>query len=606
MRPRKMRSSKAEQMRTILAAFASVRMSPLAFLTAILKSRGPAFERSRNQFYRDRSDHLFNELIDEIWSTRKGKERLEGWMQEETRALDLVCKEISRGMESSKQKLLMSSSQVNLAYLSSWSVNESIQHATLPVYWLRILDSATRSELRDRKDITTVISCDPYLYGQNLVSAQVLHIRSQAANQIQHGLGVFAWATGASRQLIEVLGSCQLTTGYTTIGEVIKKLGEECLEAARVVVETKPHGFSYDNYNASHSQHVEQRPGAPSKVQSGTFPFIYELYNARMEDMLLEPMAQRFKQATPLTFDDISPLTEQSESFQWQCTVHVIRVLTTYHESFSTYATHPLLQYKDRRRLPKHHQTKYYPMRITTIEEASTNGNLQVHDDAYLVHCLIMRRGDLDPWTRREIFQLGIGLFHLVMNLIWLIHKKYAGSIQQAGTLTYFFALLDKVRLGKEKPDYHTLLATLDQILDGLLLHGWILHCGKSSLDNFARTKPSAESLIDVAKIILTKCATPLPSPPPSVAQPATADILNQNIRLITRELLYVRELVRAIHDGDFGRVEDIFPDLARIFRGGGSHNYSNEILHYLYNVKKVWTPAFASVSSLLCNTATD
>ncbi|KAJ7586467.1 hypothetical protein C8J56DRAFT_1051828 [Mycena floridula] len=121
-------------------------------------------------------------------------------------------------------------------------------------------------------------------------------------------------------------------------------------------------------------------------------------------------------------------------------------------------------------------------MRISTIQEASTSGNIQVHDDAYLVQlrqskeegsrlvryviplfgdlltllrtrsCVIMRRGDLTAWTRHEVFQLGMGLFHLVMNLIWLIHKK---------------------------------------------------------------TKPSPSDLISIAKIILITCATLMPSQPP-------------------------------------------------------------------------------------------
>jgi hypothetical protein len=55
-----------------------------------------------------------------------------------------------------------------------------------------------------------------------------------------------------------------------------------------------------------------------------------------------------------------------------------------------------------------------------------------------------------------------------------------------------------------------------------------------------------------------------------------------------------VLELVNAISAGDFGRIEDILPDLACIFRGAGSNNYSTEILHLIFNLKEVWTPEFA------------
>ena len=37
------------------------------------------------------------------------------------------------------------------------------------------------------------------------------------------------------------------------------------------------------------------------------------------------------------------------------------------------------------------------------------------------------------------------------------------------------------------------------------------------------------------------------------------------------------------------------------VFRGAGSNNYASEILHWLYNVKNVWTPKFACVVISLC-----
>ncbi|KAF9226185.1 hypothetical protein BS17DRAFT_776850 [Gyrodon lividus] len=47
----------------------------------------------------------------------------------------------------------------------------------------------------------------------------------------------------------------------------------------------------------------------------------------------------------------------------------------------------------------------------------------------------------------------------------------------------------------------------------------------------------------------------------------------HRNLRVLTCDLLYVLELVHATSKGDFG-----------------SNNYCSEILHFLYNLKKVWT----------------
>jgi hypothetical protein len=54
----------------------------------------------------------------------------------------------------------------------------------------------------------------------------------------------------------------------------------------------------YDNINISMSIFVEQRSGAPAKVQSGTFPILYEIRNPNPEHMRLAPTLLRAKQAS--------------------------------------------------------------------------------------------------------------------------------------------------------------------------------------------------------------------------------------------------------------------------------------------------------------------
>ena len=71
-------------------------------------------------------------------------------------------------------------------------------------------------------------------------------------------------------------------------------------------------------------------------------------------------------------------------------------------------------------------------------------------------------------------------------------------------------------------------------------------------------------------------------------------DRVHQNLRLFTRDLLYMTELVRAISDGDISRIEDMLPILAMMFRGAGGNSYCSEILHFILNLKHIWTPEFA------------
>ncbi|KAG1873854.1 hypothetical protein F4604DRAFT_1515962, partial [Suillus subluteus] len=77
-------------------------------------------------------------------------------------------------------------------------------------------------------------------------------------------------------------------------------------------------------------------------------------------------------------------------------------------------------------------------------------------------------------------------------------------------------------------------------------------------------------------------------------------DTAQHNLQLLTRDLLYVLELTSATSAGDWGWIEDILRDLAMIFHGAGSNNYCSEILHFLFNLKKIWTPEFACEILLL------
>lgn len=422
------------------------------------------------------------------------------------------------------------------------------------------------------------------------------------------------------------------------------------------------HMFCYDNLNLSTSIFTEQRGASgPSKVTSGTFGIIYSVRNGVPEHMELAPLMERFRKTTGLKFnEDLRPTEDQYNSFQSQLKIVIVRALTTYAPGFNSYSNNPLLQHKPRRAIPAGYVTKQFPLRVTTIEEASIDGNLLYHDEVYLNllkrdtdslskyaipssndqltnsrirSCFLNRDQDTNAWNRREVFTLGIGLFHLCLNLVWVVLHTHRGTLAQTGSLTYFFKILDKTRLGGDHPDYHSLLAALQQILNGLLLNAWRQECGETNLEQFSKSEPSAEDLLAIADKILADYASPLrhkdredgestattnpanptcsdsddsdteeehshrPAFPPSPAASSTTpprDTIYENTRLLTRDLLYISELVRAVSDGDIGRIEDFLPQLAMMFRGAGSNNYCTEILHFILNLKHVWTPEFA------------
>jgi len=268
-----------------------------------------------------------------------------------------------------------------------------------------------------------------------------------------------------------------LSVGYTPVLNAISSLATRCIELA-VNVGSGIHVFCYDNVNLSTSIFVEQRGASlPAKVTSGTFAVLYKVCNGNREDMRLTSIIERFKRAKGLEYNhDLEPTEIQRASFYFQLEVVVVRVLTKYVNGFKSYFMDQSLQHKSRRAIPKGHITEQFPLRATTIEEATVRGNLLFHDDIYVTQLKrsvdelsdfaipsindqltnspicsgqILRARDSNAWERREVFQLGFGLFHLCLNLVWALLHVHCGSLGDTGSLTVFFCFAGENSSGR-------------------------------------------------------------------------------------------------------------------------------------------------------------
>lgn len=133
------------------------------------------------------------------------------------------------------------------------------------------------------------------------------------------------------------------------------------------------------------------------------------------------------------------------QSYASQMAVTIVCILTKYVQGFETQAPNTLLHHIPHWPLPPRPKTIFYPLPATTMEEASIDGNLLVHDDVYLVQLkwpsdelnklavptlnvplmntwicsrqLIFKK-DISHLECCEIFQLAFGSFHLAMNLL--------------------------------------------------------------------------------------------------------------------------------------------------------------------------------------------
>ncbi|KAF9470445.1 hypothetical protein BDN70DRAFT_821376 [Pholiota conissans] len=548
-------------------------------------------------FYRDTNAANIHRLLDLILENKKGSKIMKKWMY--PHAVSLVCETIHTEMEAAKKYLFMTTAQTSPEFIETWDINaimDPISQDITPT-WTSVLQAATESRFSQCKK-----SDKPDLFRkttQHIISTQVHYRRSSCSAKVQIGLGLMAWSTGASKNLINVLHKAGLSKSYTSIGKTISSLHKFSIEQAREI-SRGPHVSTYDNINIPSSDRLEQCPDAMAKMQIGTLPTLYALDNVDPNHLKLAPILENLKKACSLKLGDLRPSKDAAMAYLFQTSVNIVKVLFKYSNSENlsdALVNHPDLQHKPRRPLPKNHKTRCFPLAISTIEEASVVGNLHL-TNSRIRSCQILRAKDVNSWERREVFQLAFGTFHMVMNLIWALLHMHRGSLSQHGSLAYYFAVLEKARLGKDRPEYYPLLAALTQVIDGLIVNSWRSECGYHSLDAFLQSNPSPEEILSIAQIIVKKYATPKASVNPTGSSTPYVDHVHSNTILLIRDLLYVIELVSAISAGDFGRIEDILPDLACIFRGAGSNNYSMEILHFIFNLKYVWTDDFAYVNS--------
>ncbi|KAI0315754.1 hypothetical protein OF83DRAFT_1173526 [Amylostereum chailletii] len=392
-----------------------------------------------------------------------------------------------------------------------------------------------------------------------------------------------------------------------------------------------PHMLGYDNLNLVTSIFVEQRgAGTPDEVQSGTFAMVYPLFiragaidHTRVQ---LAPILERLRNCPPLTFqDDLRLPSTKLLILRHELSITIIHILVRLCPGFSGHASSPALQHCPIRPLLDGHRTQCCYLCVLDIEEASRAGNLKLQDHIYLIDCEMtpeelsdhailvagngltcsrvrsgkdVRKRELNAWACRDIFQITIGLFHMGLNLIWALLCVHRGTLSEGASLTSLFVLLEKTRLGSPHPNYHTLLAALMQILDGLVLEAWrkVLRC--TSLADFALQDPTADDLILLATQILNECATPAPGQPVDGHSPAN-DKVHYNTHLLIHDLLYVSSFLSGVSDGDFGHVELLYPHLAIMFRRAGGTNYASKIMHHILYLEHIWTPDYAYASEL-------
>ncbi|KAA1470545.1 hypothetical protein DENSPDRAFT_774774 [Dentipellis sp. KUC8613] len=618
-RVRAERKSLDERVEDVLDSFRG-RGGTGAFLERLFdpKSENTRIKNSAKGFCR--SDHL-SKVLDLWWDSADAHEKILAWLK--PKAVALVHELVAEEMDALSARLLMRIEDTTPGFLLNFSVESTLLphiNEVSPITYgiIREALQTERAQSENKKKNPDKIA--------PVIMAQLAKHRSQNASLFAIPFGLTQWAAGVPRQCIDTCAQIGLSIAYSSITKAQKVVAERCMEIARQTARTERTGLSYDNMQVESSIYTEQRPEGPVKVLTGTMIMLYALRNATDEACLLQPIIARRNKLEDITFaEHVRPSLDTRRRIHGHQDIHIVEILLEFCPSFAPkaheYLASPILQHASHRPPPKGHITRQFPLRASPTNESSTDGNIKIWYEAFgdylemdvetqfgqfaipsindqatnsnIRGAQALRKHDTSPFHKFDIVQPAPGFFHVQLNTSWYLLSHHRGSIGDHGSLDCFIQLLEKKRHGSAHPDFHALRATEFQVLSGTILHAWKRECGFPSLALFSASNPTPQALLDIARRIRQSYASGPTNQDPTAEG---VDNIFRNTQLLLRDLLYFRTLQNAIKSGDFGRVEDLLGWFTIFFAGVGAPNYCSEFLHFIQNLRLVWTPEFADV----------
>ncbi|KAH9940490.1 uncharacterized protein BXZ73DRAFT_42703 [Epithele typhae] len=256
--------------------------------------------------------------------------------------------------------------------------------------------------------------------------------RSQNNSLLKHIIGLYLFASGASRQTITVLASLGICSSYAAIAGssktgtdappkaaangkdkrldddseddpdlrarvpsdqapvaaspklppgagLLRRLSETARHAARFIARSTPFGAVYDNINMVFKVQ-EQIVGRKDAQENGTCATIFPLFNASPTDMKASDLLSSIHAAPPLNFSQVMLSPTELTSLRNSLVHTVLRELVNNCECFSKFRSRVLNSNPETDDQIPLHKTKPYTLPAMNIDESSIIGNAEVLD----------------------------------------------------------------------------------------------------------------------------------------------------------------------------------------------------------------------------------
>jgi hypothetical protein len=217
---------------------------------------------------------------------------------------------------------------------------------------------------------------------------------------------------------------------------------------------------------------------------------------------------------------------------------------------------------------------------------------------------VLQRRSiEATPWHQFQFVVFVMGLFHLKMacaDAIWRIFIEPKRAREDSNSLMAVVALYRPHETGKigTAPGFRHMHEVIQHSgialrLDAWQTEAWLRNANWKSLDDFAASNPTMESIDKMANYMAAHYVAGGDVDIFAVQSKAATerDEQNENVLLMHQYMLLYEEMTYALNKGDVGRVETLFPPWINMFRATGKHKYAAHMTNFLTDVHYVYPP---------------
>ncbi|KIJ42067.1 hypothetical protein M422DRAFT_171500 [Sphaerobolus stellatus SS14] len=595
------------------------------FCETFLATKHPQLSSQVTQLIRDHHPEIQHALArrDPVQHSELAIETVKGVIQSEIAALAELLR---RQEKTAVSDILDAFSETGLesGLASAASIEET---APTLVEMLResVLSKAKLAIIEEGKDLRRDHNIVIYT-----ICCMLAFTRKEKASNLQLVIGLYLLASGARKNLVDVLAHAGLTLSYRSIIRQVKNLSEEATANIVRIFREQMCGIVWDNLNIAFRV-GEQRTNNQDHFDNGTTATLLTLFCPIMKDSVqwgTLPFYWKDKRRTrapmyELNIDVLFPKPEHTAQLRNSCLWQLRRMATEHIPGLKGMKNH-IGTAPEVHPIPLH-KTEQYPLPAMHIDESSINGTIRVIEEIILrvlkitpeemkEHGLLFVDGDLltlmlldkveaarrDDKDILEGLQFTIrrfGLFHCMMAGCRLVLYQYWGKLNAELCASLWKENLVANRKPMKagwKTDKHPPWQTSHELLHisaaAHIQDAFHTYLNVENLEEWAKGV-SPEEFMQVSEQVFERSFTSQAVHSIRRLDQEQRDYFYEHTLLYNRDVLVYLEYCDAIRTGDIGRVLNVLRVWMIMMRGENRMpKYADMIFETLTRLEE-WAP---------------